>query len=347
KLTINVGEIKCERKQINNETKFPKLKHFSLTSFDMIHDYDKYIIPLLHRMINLEELILFLIAIRTDSTLVDGTELYDEVLVHMSQLNKFVFSINTNVFIENNEMDVPSNEEIQNSFIGRGYGQVGSCVHFEPRKPKNRVIDFEEAKAIVKSHIYSLPYQFESFLHLNNSFKGGMFPLVKTLTISNLEPQKKKQHSSTLISFPHLNLLNLVDAHDDYAQQFLVDANTHLPCLLDLCILYESLEIVTYNFTNDATRLYCSKLKGLHMDKPFMSRKILYQYEEKTSDNINNESISNGSNQITAETAQSSNIQMKAKYDDDDEIDNVDNDDDDAEEDSTDIYCERSGCACV
>ncbi|CAF1203024.1 unnamed protein product [Adineta steineri] len=78
-----------------------------------------------------------------------------------------------------------------------------------------------------------------------------------------------------------------------------------------------------------------------------MSRKILYQYEEKTSDNINNESISNGSNQITAETAQSSNIQMKAKYDDDDEIDNVDNDDDDAEEDSTDIYCERSGCACV
>ncbi|CAF1267161.1 unnamed protein product [Adineta steineri] len=60
KLTINVGEIKCERKQINNETKLPKLKHFSLTSFDMIHDYDKYIIPLLHRMINLEELILFL-----------------------------------------------------------------------------------------------------------------------------------------------------------------------------------------------------------------------------------------------------------------------------------------------
>ncbi|CAF1203041.1 unnamed protein product [Adineta steineri] len=278
KLTINVGEIKCERKQINNETKFPKLKHFSLTSFDMIHDYDKYIIPLLHRMINLEELILFLIAIRTDSTLVDGTELYDEVLVHMSQLNKFVFSINTNVFIENNEMDVPSNEEIQNSFIGRGYGQVGSCVHFEPRKPKNRVIDFEEAKAIVKSHIYSLPYQFESFLHLNNSFKGGMFPLVKTLTISNLEPQKKKQHSSTLISFPHLNLLNLVDAHDDYAQQFLVDANTHLPCLLDLCILYESLEIVTYNFTNDATRLYCSKLKGLHMDKPFVRPKHFDDY---------------------------------------------------------------------
>ncbi|CAF1594248.1 unnamed protein product, partial [Adineta steineri] len=78
KLTINVREIKYERKQINNETKLPKLKYFSLTSFDMIHDYDKYIIPLLHRMINLEELVLFLTVIRTDSSFIDGIELYDQ-----------------------------------------------------------------------------------------------------------------------------------------------------------------------------------------------------------------------------------------------------------------------------
>ncbi|CAF1288753.1 unnamed protein product [Adineta steineri] len=289
KLTINVKKVGYELEK-------------KTTSF--IRQFDEYIIPLLHRMINLEELILFLTVIRTDSTFIDGTELYDQVLVHMSQLNKFVFSINTSVFIENNEMDVPLSEDIQNSFIGRGYGQVGSYVHFEPRKPKNRVIDFEEAKAIVKCHIYSLPYQFESFLHLNNSFQGGMFvnvqylamtdsfpfeceffkiisdcfPFVKTLTISNLEPQKKKQHSSTLISFPHLNLLNLIDAHDDYAEQFLVDANTHLPCLLDLCIEYESLEIVTNNYTNDATRLYCSKLKGLHIDEPYVRRKHFDEY---------------------------------------------------------------------
>ncbi|CAF4143677.1 unnamed protein product [Adineta steineri] len=267
KLTINVREIKYERKQINNEIKFPKLKYFSLTSFSYTFHFDDYIIPLLHRMINLEELILFLSVIGNDSTLIDGIELHNQVSVHMSHLNKFVFSINTGIRIVNNEMDVPSNEDIQNSFIGREYRQVGSYVHFEPRKPKNRVIDYDQAKGVVKSHIYSLPYQFESFLHLNNSFQGGIFPFLKNLKISNMEPQKKKQHPSTLISFPHLNLLNLIDAHDDYAQQFLVDANTHLPCLLDLCIKYESLEIVTNNYTNDATRLYCSKLKGLHMDK--------------------------------------------------------------------------------
>ncbi|CAF3999621.1 unnamed protein product [Adineta steineri] len=300
KLTINVREIKYERKQINNKTKLPKLKYFSLASFDMIQNFDEYIVSLLRRMINLEELRLFLAVVRVDSTVIDGIELYDQVLVHMSHLNKFVFSINNGVFFENNEIDVPSNEDIQNSFIGREYGEVGSYVHFE----SSTITGFKQSKDVVMSHVYSLPYQFESFLHLNNSFQGGMFvnvrhltmtdsypfereffktisdsfPFIENLTISNLEPQKNKQHSSTLISFPHLNLLNLINAHDDYAEQFLVDTNTHLPCLLDLCITYESLEIVTNNFTNDATRLYCSELKGLHMDKPFVRPKHFDEY---------------------------------------------------------------------
>ncbi|CAF4336987.1 unnamed protein product, partial [Adineta steineri] len=159
KLTINVREVKCGPRRINNKTKLPKLKYFSLTSFNIIHDYDKYIIPLLRRMINLEELILFLSVIRIDSTLIDGIELYDQVLVHMLHLNKFVFSINTAVFIVKNEIDVPSNQDIQDSFIGRGYAQVGSFAHFEPRTSKDRIFGSKQTKAVVISHIYSLPYQ--------------------------------------------------------------------------------------------------------------------------------------------------------------------------------------------
>ncbi|CAF1295842.1 unnamed protein product [Rotaria sordida] len=283
--------------------KLPKLKCFSLTSINYIHDYDEHIIPLLCRMINLEELILFLSVIRIDSTFIGGIELYNQVLIHMSHLNKFIFSINTAVLIKNNKIDVPSNEDIQHSFIGKEYGQVGSYVHFEPRTSIDR-FSFKRPKAVVKSHIYSLPYQFESFLHLNNSFQGGMFvkvrcltmtdtrpfehqlfkiisddfPFLKELNICNGEPQKEKQHRSTLINFPHLNLLNLVEAHVDYAEQFLVDANTHLPCLLDLCIQYESLAMITNNSTNDATRLYCAKLKGLHIDKPFVRSKHFDEY---------------------------------------------------------------------
>ncbi|CAF3926987.1 unnamed protein product [Rotaria sordida] len=303
KLIINVKKIRYKPSNIHNGKKLPKLKCFSLTSINYIHDYDEHIIPLLCRMINLEELILFLSVIRIDSTFIGGIELYNQVLIHMSHLNKFIFSINTAVLIKNNKIDVPSNEDIQHSFIGKEYGQVGSYVHFEPRTSIDR-FSFKRPKAVVKSHIYSLPYQFEIFLHLNNSFQGGMFvkvrcltmtdtypfehqlfkiishdfPFLKELNICNGEPQKEKQHRSTLINFPHLNLLNLVEAHVDYAEQFLVDTNTHLPCLLDLCIQYESLAMITNNFTNDATRLYCAKLKGLHIDKPFVRSKHFDEY---------------------------------------------------------------------
>ncbi|CAF4062050.1 unnamed protein product, partial [Rotaria sordida] len=103
--------------------KLPKLKCFSLTSINYTHDYDKHIIPFLRRMINLEELILFLSVIRIDSTFIGGIELYNKVLIHMSHLNKFIFSINTGILIKNNKIDVPSNEDIQHSFIGKEYGQ--------------------------------------------------------------------------------------------------------------------------------------------------------------------------------------------------------------------------------
>ena len=85
-------------------------------------------------MINLDELTLFLCVGRIDSTVIDGNELYEQVLSHMPYLNKFVFSINTGVLIKKNKINVPSNEDIQNSFIGRNYGQVGSYVHFEPKE---------------------------------------------------------------------------------------------------------------------------------------------------------------------------------------------------------------------
>ena len=274
-----------------------------MTSIHYTRIFDENIIPLLRRMINLEELILFLSVGRTDSTLIGGTELYDQVLIHMAHVNKFIFSINTVVLIINNEIDVPSNEDIQHSFIGREYGQIGSCVHFEPRTP----IDGSKRKlpkAVVRSHIYSLPYQFESFLHLNNSFQGGTFvkvrcltmtdsfpfeyqffkiisddfPFLKELNIKNSEPQEEKQHPLTSINFSHLNLLNLVEAHVDYAKQFLIDTNAYLPCLLDLRINYESIATVTNNFTNHETRLYCAQLKGLHINNPFVRSKHFDEY---------------------------------------------------------------------
>jgi len=146
-------------------------------------------------------------------------------------------------------------------------------------------------------------YQFQYFLHLNNSFQADIFdrveyltmedvlpfehyffklisqcfPCLKGLYIANDEAQKNKKNSSQLIVFPHLIRLNLVKAHVDYAEQLLYDRNTHLPALSDLCMEYKSLAMITNNFTNNAICRNCAKIKKLHSD-PFRPSRGFYQY---------------------------------------------------------------------
>jgi hypothetical protein len=244
-------------------------------------------------MVNLEALELFLLVLRDDSSFIDGIQLHDEIIIYMSQLKQINFSIHSDVFNVKSKIKLVKNEEIQRSFVGKRYGEIGSYVQ----------ANAQEIDGIC--HIYSLPYQFEDFLYLNNSFKGGMcnrvvclkmvdvrypfehkffelisqdFPVLKELYICNRKSQKDKQHSSKRIIFPYLLLLDLTKAHVDYIEQFLIETNTHLPRLLDLHINYESLALVTNNFTNDATRLTCAKLTCLVIDDPFVRPKYFDQY---------------------------------------------------------------------
>ncbi len=89
------------------------------------------------------------------------------------------------------------------------------------------------------------------------------FPFLRTLIICYYESQKRNQHSSPIISFPHLCSLNLPMVNVDYAYQFLCETKTRLPCLLVLKITYESLSMATNSFTNDATRVNCARLQSL------------------------------------------------------------------------------------
>jgi len=256
-------------------------------------------------MINLEELILFLSVIRTDSNYIDGIQLYDDILINMPRLNKFTFNIDTCVVKKNIGIAFSSNEDIQRTFIGREYGRVGSHVETFPGENKTRGHSYSLPYEFNgRCHIYSLPYQFKSFYYLSNSFQGGMFdnvqclmmtdlqpfehyffkvisqsfPLLKRLYIFNDAPQKEKQQSMTCITFSHLILLNLDSAHVDYAEQFLFDKHCHLPCLLEFYIRYESLALVTNNFTNDATRVTCGELTTLDIKEPFVRPKNFHQY---------------------------------------------------------------------
>jgi hypothetical protein len=254
-------------------------------------DFEREIVPLLRRMRNLQELTLFLSILEIDRSHIDGIRLHNEILISMPQLNKFTFSVHTLFFNNDIQTNLPTNGDIQRSFIGKGFGQVGSSLQI--RRKGN----------VGKSHVYSLPYEFEYFLLLNNSFQADIFdrveyltmedvlpfehyffklisqcfPCLKGLYIANDEAQKNKKNSSQLIVFPHLIRLNLVKAHVDYAEQLLCDKNTQLPALLDLSIEYESLAIITNDFTNDAICRNCAKLKRLNINSVLPSKNF-HQY---------------------------------------------------------------------
>ncbi|CAF4888637.1 unnamed protein product [Rotaria socialis] len=227
-----------------------------------------------------------------DSNYVDGVHLYDEILIHMPRLNKFTFSIVSQTVNKNIKIDLPSNDNIQSSFIERGYNQVGSYA------------DFNSTTNVGRCHVFSLPYRFEIFINLNNFFTGGIFnkvrclfmndtssfehelfalvsqafPYLEKLYVYNFQAQKNKQHSSTLIVFSHLVKLILSAVHVDYAEQFLFEKNTRLPRLLELTIEYETLAIVTNNFTNDAARLNCVNLQNIHIEGSFVRPESFHHY---------------------------------------------------------------------
>jgi hypothetical protein len=114
----------------------------------------------------------------------------------------------------------------------------------------------------------------------HNFFKvvSESFPSLQEFYILNTKPQKHKQQSIPFIIFSRLNFLSFPDAHVNYAEQFLIDKHCHLPCLLHLNIGYELLALVTNNFTNDATRLTCSKLTYLRILEPVVCPKNFHQY---------------------------------------------------------------------
>ncbi|CAF4624052.1 unnamed protein product [Rotaria sp. Silwood1] len=91
-LIIHIIEISDSSSNIDNTKNLPKLKCLTLTSYWYTYFYNNRIVSLLHRMLNLEELTLFLSIIRNESTYIDGTQLYNDFLINIPRLNKFIFS---------------------------------------------------------------------------------------------------------------------------------------------------------------------------------------------------------------------------------------------------------------
>jgi hypothetical protein len=84
--------------------------------------------------------------------------------------------------------------------------------------------------------------------------------------------------SYTIVEYPHLRTLNVSCAHIDYIDQLLDESKTRLPQLTELEIDYKNLRMVTKNFTRDATRLNCSKVKKLDVYDTMAYPEELYRY---------------------------------------------------------------------
>ncbi|CAF3001264.1 unnamed protein product [Rotaria sp. Silwood2] len=117
-------------------------------------------------MLNLEELALQLSVIRFESTYIGGNQLYDEVLNYMPRLNKFIFNMYTNIINSCIGIDLPSTNDVRNSFINRGFQSIDTCAD-------ERLIN-----NIGNCHFYSLSYQFSELLFMSSCFQGGKFDKV-------------------------------------------------------------------------------------------------------------------------------------------------------------------------
>ncbi|CAF4936759.1 unnamed protein product [Rotaria sp. Silwood1] len=267
------------RRKINNKEKLPKLRCFSLSCNIYTDRYDDLILPLLHRMTNLEKLELQFVCER--KTFIDGDDLKTNIIDYLLQLNTFTFNIQS-ISYGPNKTNLSSNEDIQQIFKDFKYNQVISCVDY-----------FEEWK-YSQCLIFSYPYKWKYYNDITNKFPGGLFkcvqtvsllddrpfehefflqiaqsfPLLKKLNVSNRKAQKNKQcHKSanenenlSIIKYHHLTQLGLEEAHEDYIEEFLLDTKTHLPNRVYLLADHRLLAKVTHNFERHSTRINCSKL---------------------------------------------------------------------------------------
>ncbi|CAF4120664.1 unnamed protein product [Rotaria sordida] len=139
---------------VNNMNDLPNLKYFSLKYFCVTEQYDSKILPLLRRMSNLEELTLY-VMIQNRIKFLDGTQINNQILVHMTRFYKFIFYISTEIQLDH---FVPylSIDDIQQTFINIGYDQV-SCI----------ISCYSDS---VGCHVFSLPFMFDSLRCLRCSF---------------------------------------------------------------------------------------------------------------------------------------------------------------------------------
>ncbi|CAF4580535.1 unnamed protein product [Rotaria sp. Silwood2] len=186
-----------------------------------------------------------------------------------------------------NEMHLPSGEDIQRTFIDFINNEIISYVDYFPETKQTRC------------HIYSYPSFMPYYGFITNNFPGGLFKYVRMVSLYDEYPFEHEFFLRVVQSFPYmeqlymcnrksqnckqsyelsndnqnlsvteyffLSELRIINVHDDYIEEFLFDTKACLPHNVILYIKYESLQRVTDNFTRDATRINCAKIVELYL----------------------------------------------------------------------------------
>ncbi|CAF3380311.1 unnamed protein product, partial [Rotaria sp. Silwood2] len=234
-------------------------------------EYDNLVVPLLRRMSHLEELTLYL-NILGGPIFIDGNHLDNRILIHMPQLHTFTYYISTENAITDPVIH-PSNADIQRTFKNANHGKVSYITNNFPNMLFNTV-----TYLMVRDKV---GFKHEFFVRLARSF-----PFVKHLSVSNIRSPFLKfdeRHLinddwSSIVKYAHLISLDIENVNSHYIEHFLNETKTHLPCLIQLKIRYNLLEIVTQNFTRDATRCNCAKVKRLIVKDSIVYSKDVYRY---------------------------------------------------------------------
>ena len=163
-----------------------------------------------------------------NSTRIDVNQFHDHSLHFVKQLKKFTFYTETSLANSDHSVTPSSNEDLRRGFIGRNYQQIASFV-----RPKSAPY-FSD-----KCVIYTLPFEFEYFFGLDNSFRSDHFHRARRLKMSDRTPfqcplfrliaqdfpflqsllvtdeclWEVDEDSLTLITFPYLASLNLQWSH--------------------------------------------------------------------------------------------------------------------------------------
>ena len=242
----------------------------------------------------LEKLTLYL-RVKNRDRFIDGTHLQDQILVHMPQLNSFIFYFGTYINIVGLQHH-PTSEDIQRTFTNmRQQQNVTSIVH--------RLFPEE-----MICSVFSIPFVFDRLQDIGNNFPdiifsrvtylwvqdivpfdheffirvARAFPLLQTLRIANVELQSSSDFEDNqpceIALYPHLVYLDLLCATYDYIEQFLNEKRTCVPSLAKLRVVYNSLRLVTDDFTREETRRNCAKVGRLLMNTPVACTMDFYRY---------------------------------------------------------------------